>query len=119
MHGRPIRILLVDDSADFLESATRFLASKPGLAVVGQAISGADALAAVRSLRPDVVLMDVAMEGMNGLEATRQIKALDSPPKILLVSMYDSAELRALAETVGADGFIGKWRSERCSRTPR
>jgi two-component system NtrC family sensor kinase len=109
MHGQPIRILLVDDSADFLESATRFLSSKAGIVVVGQAASGADVLAAVQTLRPDVVLMDVAMAGVSGLEATRQIKALADPPRVLLVSMYDSADLRALAEAVGADGFVGKW----------
>jgi PAS domain S-box-containing protein len=109
MHGRPISILLVDDSTDFLESATRFLASKPGITVVGQATSGAEAIGAVQTLRPDIVLMDVAMTGVNGLEATRQIKALPNPPRVLLVSMYDSAELRLVAEAAGADGFVGKW----------
>jgi PAS domain S-box-containing protein len=105
---KAIRILVVDDSPDFLESASRFLADRPGLKVVGRARSGPEGIQQVDQLRPDVVIMDLAMPGMNGIEATRWIKARPSPPGVLIVSMHDGAEFRRAAEEVGADGYLSK-----------
>jgi PAS domain S-box-containing protein len=104
-----VRILLVDDSNQFLEVAARFLADQPGLSIVGSAVSGEDAIRQVDRLDPDVVLMDVSMPGMGGLEATRRLKARPAPPRIVVVSMHDSYELRRMAEAAGADGYVGKW----------
>ncbi len=104
-----VRILLVDDSNQFLEVAARFLAGQPGLDIVGCAGSGEEAIRQVERLDPDVVLMDVSMPGMGGLEATRRIKARPVPPRIVVVSMHDSHELRRMAEAAGADGYVGKW----------
>src|SRR4051794_32386191 len=64
----PLRILLVDDSAEFLESAARLLMLHQELSIVGRAASGSSALEQVAALKPDLVLMDLAMPGMNGLE---------------------------------------------------
>jgi PAS domain S-box-containing protein len=105
---KAIRVLVVDDSPEFLDSASRFLADRPGLKVVGRARSGPEGIQQVDQLRPDVVIMDLAMPGMNGIEATRWIKARPTPPGVLIVSMHDSAEFRRAAEEVGADGYLSK-----------
>lgn len=104
----PLRILLVDDSPTFLESATRFLAMDVRLEIVGRVLSGGEALEQVPRLCPDLVLMDLAMPGMNGLEATRQIKAQSSAPYIVILTLNDSSEYHAAALAVGADGFVTK-----------
>ena len=104
----PLRILLVDDSAEFLESAARLLMLHQDLAIVGRAASGSSALEQVAALSPDLVLMDLAMPGMNGLEATRQIKAQPAAPCVVIMTLYDVAEYRAAARAALADGFIAK-----------
>ncbi len=104
----PIRILLTDDSPIFLKSASSFLAAEPQLRVVGQARSGEEGLRLVTALRPDLVLMDFEMPGMNGLEATRRIKESPDAPRVLIVTLYDNPTYRAAAEAVGADGFVSK-----------
>jgi NarL family two-component system response regulator LiaR len=104
----PLRILLVDDNAQFLEVAARTLATVPSIEIVGRALSGRDALEQVNQLQPDLVLMDVAMPNMNGLEATRQIKAQPNAPRVVMLTLYDASEYRAAAEAAGADDFISK-----------
>jgi DNA-binding NarL/FixJ family response regulator len=104
----PLRILLVDDSAEFLESAARLLMLHQELCIVGRATSGSSALEQVAVLNPDLVLMDLAMPGMNGLEATRQIKARPAAPRVVIMTLYDVAEYRAAAKAATADGFIAK-----------
>jgi DNA-binding NarL/FixJ family response regulator len=104
----PIHILLVDDSPEFLESAKRFLAGDPHIEIVGCVLSARDALEQVRQLHPDLVLMDLAMPEMNGLEATRQIKAQPDAPRVVILTLYDNPEYRAAAEAVRADGFVAK-----------
>jgi DNA-binding NarL/FixJ family response regulator len=104
----PLRILLVDDSAEFLESAARLLMLHQELHIVGRAASGSAALEQVAALQPDLVLMDLAMPGMNGLETTRQIKAQPAPPRVVIMTLYDVAEYRTAARNATADGFIAK-----------
>jgi DNA-binding NarL/FixJ family response regulator len=104
----PLRILLVDDSLAFLESATRFLAIDRELKIVGRVLSGEDALEQVPQLCPDLVLMDMSMPGINGLEATRQIKARPSAPYVVVLTLNDGSEYRTAALAVGADGFVTK-----------
>jgi len=104
----PLRILLVDDSLQFLEVAARTLATVPAIEIVGRAFSGRDALEQVTQLQPDLVLMDVAMPNMNGLEATRHIKAQVDAPQVVILTLHDSPEYRAAAEAVGADHFVSK-----------
>lgn len=103
-----IRTLLVDDSLEFLEAAQRFLASDPRVEVVGLSRSGQEAISQVNLANPDLVLMDLTMPEMNGLEATRQIKALSNPPQIILCALYDNPEYRSASKAVRADGFIPK-----------
>ena len=104
----PVRVLLVDDSPEFLHAADHFLSAHAWLCVVGRALSGQEALAQIDAIDPDLVLMDLAMPGLNGLEVTRQIKLRRAPPRVLIMTLYDIAEYHSAARNVGADGFIAK-----------
>ena len=105
-----VRLLLVDDNEEFLRAESAWLGVQPGFEVVGTARSGEAGLEAVRSLRPDIVLMDLAMPGMGGFEAIRVLKQLPSPPAIIAVSLHDSQVVRSEAAMAGADGFVPKAR---------
>lgn len=103
-----IRTLLVDDSREFLESVKQFLAGHRRFEIVGEARSGGEALALVDALRPDLALIDLRMPGLNGLEATRCLKARPGAPCIIITTLYDNPEYRAAALAACADGFIAK-----------
>ena len=103
-----IRVLLVDDSPQFLAVAKELLAAQPGIEVAGAALSGREALELVVGLHPDVVLLDLFMPEMNGLEAAKRIKANPGAPRIIIVTMEDHAAFRAAAVDHGADGFVSK-----------
>jgi len=105
---KPKRVLLVDDNQDFLKAAKRFLRGVPGLELVGQATSGEQALELSAALHPDLVLMDFAMPGMNGLAATLRIKQQPKAPKVIIVTLHTHSALRALANEAGADGLLQK-----------
>lgn len=106
--AKVIKLLLVDDSAEFLRVAADFLSTDPWVEVVGQARSGRDALRRIVHLDPDLVIMDLAMSGMDGLEATRRIKSQPDAPYVIILTLYDSTEYRAMAQEYGADGFVVK-----------
>jgi DNA-binding NarL/FixJ family response regulator len=103
-----IRILLVDDNPEFLEAAKRFIKSEKQIKIIGTALSGQEAIEKVKELNPDLVLMDLAMPDMNGLEATRQIKKQSSAPHVVILTLHDTPEYREASEAVGADGFVPK-----------
>ena len=108
MEGGPlVSVLLVDDSPSFLASARRFVEAE-GLTVVGAVASGRQALEAVARLRPSLVLMDVAMPDMNGIEATRLIKASPGAPRVIVVTLHDTEEYGTAAAAAHADGFVDK-----------
>jgi DNA-binding NarL/FixJ family response regulator len=103
-----MRVLVVDDSQRFATAATQFLSLISEVDVIGQAHSGREALDQVDRLHPDLVLMDVGMPDMDGLEATRRIKQTVAPPQVIVITLHDSAEYRAQARRAGADGFVSK-----------
>jgi len=103
-----MRILLVDDSKEFLDVAERFLSKVPQIEVVGRASSGEAGIESVNRLKPDLVLMDIAMPGMNGLETTRKIKEGPDPPLIVILTLYDNPEYRTVSKEIRADGFLSK-----------
>lgn len=70
--------------------------------------SGDSAIQKVQELQPDLVFMDIFMPGMNGLEATRQIKKLSNPPHVIMLTVFEASEYRRASADVGADGFICK-----------
>lgn len=104
----PISVLLVDDSASFLQSALRFLSADSAIDVIGLARNGLEALRQVEALHPDLVLMDWAMPEMSGLEATRQLKAGEHAPHVIILTLHDSDEYRDAAQQAHADGFMAK-----------
>ena len=103
-----ITVLLVDDHEGFINAAIRHLRKLDWLEVVGRAGNGLEAIERSETLRPDVVLMDLAMPEMGGLQATRLIKAQDNPPFIVIASHFDDGEHREHALRAGADAFVSK-----------
>lgn len=103
-----LRTLLVDDNECFLKSMGRLLARESLIKVVGSAASGNEAIQLARLLQPDLILMDISMEGMNGIEATSIIKSQPDAPRIIILSLNDSETVLAATQLVQADGFISK-----------
>jgi DNA-binding NarL/FixJ family response regulator len=103
-----IRVLVVDDQALVRGGFRLILESQPGVEVVGEAADGREALAKARELRPDVVLMDVRMPGMDGLEATRRLLSERDAPRVLMLTTFDLDEYVYDALRAGASGFLLK-----------
>jgi DNA-binding NarL/FixJ family response regulator len=104
----PIRVLIVDDQALVRAGFRMILEAQPDLEVVGEAGDGSAAIDAVRTLRPDVVLMDVRMPGVDGIEATRRLTEAGVPGKIVILTTYDLDEYVFDALAAGASGFLLK-----------
>ena len=103
-----IRVLLVDDHTILREGIKMLLEAQPDVEVVGEAEDGEEAVAKARALKPDVVLMDVAMPKLNGLEATRQIKKEDPNAQVLILSMHETEEYILPILEAGASGYVVK-----------
>ena len=107
----PVRVLIVDDQEPFRAVARTVVEMTDGFEVIGEAETGEDSVTSAHELSPDLVLMDVNLPGINGLEATRQIladHANGKPVVVLVLSTYEAAEYGPQAEEVGAAGFIPK-----------
>jgi DNA-binding NarL/FixJ family response regulator len=103
-----LRILLVDDHAIVRSGIRALLGRIPDAVIVGEADDGASALAFVERETPDLVIMDIGMKGMNGLEATRRLSGRVPLPKVLMVSMFGGEEYVVQALAAGADGYLLK-----------
>ncbi|GAA0935794.1 response regulator [Virgisporangium aurantiacum] len=103
-----IRVLIADDQAMVREGFSVLLNAQPGIEVVGEASDGRQAVDRAARLRPDVVLMDVRMPGLDGLDATRRITAADGAPKVLILTTFDLDEYVYTALRAGASGFLLK-----------
>ncbi|MEV0749430.1 response regulator transcription factor [Streptomyces sp. NBC_01220] len=111
--GTPIRVLIVDDQMMVREGFSVLLNAMPGIEVVGEAVNGREAVSQVAALRPDVVLMDIRMPELNGIEATREIVAADADAKVLVLTTFDLDEYVYQALRAGASGFLLKDASAR------
>jgi DNA-binding NarL/FixJ family response regulator len=104
-----IRILVVDDQPVVRVGVATMLGTQPDLTVVGEAADGLEAAAKAAQLRPDVVLMDIRMPQMNGIEATRRVAALaPAPPRVVLLTTFDLDEYVFDGLLAGASGFLLK-----------
>lgn len=103
-----LRILLVDDNHTFLNAVSQCLAMMPEAEVVGQAYDGAEALAKAQALQPDLVLLDIVMPHMTGLEVATQMQTWPKPPRILFLSLHDNESYRAATRELGAVALVGK-----------
>ena len=106
--GRPIRVLIVDDDALVRSGLALILGGAPDIDLVGQAVDGHDGLAAARKHRPDVILMDIRMPRLDGLEATELIGSWEDPPKVIVLTTFDADDYVARALGAGASGFLLK-----------
>ncbi|MFV0258371.1 MAG: response regulator [Acidimicrobiales bacterium] len=103
-----IRVLLVDDDALVRAGLKMILSSSDELEVVGEAADGADAVAAAQACRPDVVLMDIRMPGVDGIAATSALRRFPDPPHVIVLTTFQADEHVMNALRAGADGFLLK-----------
>lgn len=108
-----IRVLIVDDQVMVREGFSVLLNAMPDIEVVGEAVNGREAVTQVAALAPDVVLMDIRMPELNGIEATREIVAADADAKVLVLTTFDLDEYVYQALRAGASGFLLKDASAR------
>lgn len=103
-----LRILLVDNNPTFLAAARHFLDTLPAIQVVGEARSGQDALSKTALLQPDLVLLDISMPDLSGLEVARRIRSWAKPPAITFLSMNSGDAYQAATRDLGVLGFLEK-----------
>ncbi len=104
----PIRVLIADDQALVRSGFRLIVETRPDLEVVGEAETGAEAVTLARDLEPDVILMDIRMPELDGIEATRQIVAAGNAARILVLTTFDLDEYVYAAVRAGASGFLLK-----------
>jgi DNA-binding NarL/FixJ family response regulator len=105
---RPVTVLTVDDQVTFRRAAGKLIAATPGFEQVAQAASGFEALALAGELHPDLVLLDVRMPGMDGIETARQLLARDHDTVVVLVSLDEVPDLPASLTSAGAAAYLRK-----------
>ena len=103
-----IRVVVVDDHTLHRDGTRQILNAYPDLQIIGEASSGELALELITQLHPDVVLMDIRLPGMNGIEVTRQLTRDHPDIRVLMVSAYDEDEYVRGALEAGADGYLSK-----------
>ncbi|WUG91298.1 response regulator transcription factor [Streptomyces sp. NBC_00454] len=109
MNSPSVTLLIADDNEVTRSGLRLLLAAQPGITVVGEAADGVEAVERARILRPDVVLMDVRMPRLNGIEATRQLVAeVAEPPKVVVITTFENDGYVTAALSAGASGFVLK-----------
>lgn len=106
--GGTVTVLVVDDQQVFRRTASRLLAAAPGFELCGEAASGAEALRKVAALRPDLVLLDVRMPGMDGIETARRLARDPDGAVVVLISLEELPELPGSLASVGAAAYLRK-----------
>jgi DNA-binding NarL/FixJ family response regulator len=103
-----VRVLVVDDHESFRQVAAAVVDVTGGFVVVGSVASGEESLVAAEAIEPDLVLMDVNLPGIDGMEATRTLRAMARAPVVILLSTHDEADFGARARECGAAGYLAK-----------
>ena len=104
----PVRILIVDDHELVRRGLRSILVTRPDWEICGEAADGTNAIEKARELRPDIVLLDITMPRVNGLDAARIIRRDVPRTKVIILSQYDESEMRSRAFEAGAQGYISK-----------
>jgi DNA-binding NarL/FixJ family response regulator len=104
----PVRVLVVEDQAQVLKSQLKLLSQSPSIDIVGTALSGEEALPLVDQLKPDVLLLDLGLPRMSGMEVTRAVKAAHPGVEILIFTIFDEEEKVLDAVKAGASGYLLK-----------
>jgi DNA-binding NarL/FixJ family response regulator len=102
------RILLADDHSSFRHMLRVFLELNPNLEVCGEAADGLEAVVRTTELHPDIVLMDLNMPNLNGIEATRRIRSVSPSTRILILTFHELSSLQEIAQNSGAQGYVLK-----------
>lgn len=105
---RRVRVLIVDDTPQVRRDLRQLLELTGEMEIVGEAANGQDAIRLTAELVPDAIVMDLEMPGMDGYEATRQIKVYRQAPRVVILSVHAGPEERQRAQAAGADGFVMK-----------
>lgn len=105
---RTVRVLVVDDQAPFREAAHSVVNRLHDFEIIAEVESGEEAVTTTAEMHPDLVLMDINMIGIGGIEATRLITRQASPPMVVLLSTYDLADLPPAARSSGAVAYVNK-----------
>lgn len=108
MTNKPISIVIADDHTIVREGLMKLLKEETGLEVIGEARDGREAVNMVQRLKPDIVIMDIAMPKLNGIEATRQIKQAQADTKIIVLSMHDHGRYIRELLGLGVSGYLLK-----------
>ncbi len=111
--AEPIKVLLADDHAMFRSGIRALLEDESSMEVVGEASTGDEAVDKARSIRPDVLVMDLSMPGSDGLEATRRISALDLDVAVLVLTVHAEEEYLVPVVEAGASGYLTKTSADR------
>src|SRR5713226_8224045 len=107
-HPQELRILVVDDHPLFRRGVRGLLHDQPGWRVVGEAVSGREAVDQAKKLRPDVAILDVTMPELDGIEATRQLREAAPDTKVLILTMHESRQMVRRLLEAGASGYVLK-----------
>jgi DNA-binding NarL/FixJ family response regulator len=103
-----VHVLVVDDQSPFRRAMAAVVDATDGFDVIGEAASGEESVFACADLRPDLVLMDVNLPGIDGVEATQRLRALPTPPVVLLLSTYDADSGEGFVAESGAAAYVTK-----------
>ncbi len=106
-----IRVLVVDDFEPFRRLVCSIMEARPGLQIVGEASDGLEAVQKAAELKPDLILMDIGLPSLNGIEAARQIRELIPESKIIFLSQESSPEVVQETMDLGASGYVVKVRA--------